>query len=64
MKINKGKFFLRMLILLGLVVILVYGIYIAKNEDARDNFKNFYSDLFASFNILVLKFKVGGKKNG
>ena len=50
MKINKKKFAIRMLLLISLIVLFVYGGYILKTPEAQENIKNYYADILAQFN--------------
>lgn len=50
MKINKKKFVVRMLLLISLVTLLVYGGYVLKTPQAQENIKNYYADVIARFN--------------
>ena len=50
MKINKKKFAVRMLLLISLVTLLIYGGYVLKTPQAQENIKNYYADVIAQFN--------------
>jgi len=44
-KINKKKFVVRMLLLISLIVLLVYGGYVLKTPEAQENIKNYLEQI-------------------
>ena len=55
MKLNKKKFFRNMVFLILFVTLIVYGVYLYKTPEARQNIAVYYSSLLANFKEEELK---------